>query len=50
MQSIRAEFTLGNDSVAADLRADATPLFLALADLLLRQSEAEQDRAREQHC
>jgi len=48
LQSIRAEFTASNKTVAATLREDASPLFLALADLLLRQSEAEQARAQEQ--
>ena len=48
LQSIRAEFAAGNDTIAAGFREDASPLYLSLADLLLRQSEAEQDSARQQ--
>jgi len=48
LQSIRAEFTAGNETIAAAFREDASPLFLALADLLLRQSETEPDGEREQ--
>jgi CHAT domain-containing protein len=48
LQSIRAEFSAGNETIAADLREDATPLFLALADLLLQVSETEPDPERQQ--
>lgn len=48
LQVLRAEFAAGNVSVSAALREDATPLYLSLADLLLRASDGESDRAREQ--
>jgi len=48
LQSIRAEFSAGNETIAAAFREDASPLFLSLADLLLRQSETEPDAARQQ--
>ncbi|MDX1697803.1 MAG: CHAT domain-containing protein, partial [Thiohalobacterales bacterium] len=48
LQSIRAEFTASNETIAAGLREDAAPLFNALADLLLRQSETESDGKRRQ--
>ena len=48
LQSIRAELTASNETIAAAFREDASPLFLELADLLLRQSETQPDREREQ--
>ncbi len=40
-KSIRAEFTASNETIAATFREDASPLFLALADLLLREGETD---------
>ena len=48
LQSIRAEFTAGSEDIASSLREDASPLFLALTDLLLRESETERDGAQQQ--
>ncbi len=48
LQSIREEFTASNESIAASFREDASPLFLGLTDLLLRQSEATTDTAQTQ--
>lgn len=48
LQSLRVEFTAGNETISAAFREDASPLFLALADMLLRQSETEQDSDRRQ--
>ena len=48
LQSIREEFTASNETIAASFREDASPLFLGLADLLLRESEASTDVAQTQ--
>jgi CHAT domain-containing protein len=48
LQSLRAEFAAENETVSAGLREDATPLFLALADLLLRASEMAGEGGRQQ--
>jgi len=48
LQSIREEFTASNEIIAASFREDASPLFLGLADLLLRQSETTTDAAQTQ--
>jgi len=48
LQSIRAEFTASNEEIAAAYRDDAGPMFLEMADLLLRQSEAANDSDQEQ--
>lgn len=48
LQSIRAEFTASSEQIAASFREDASPLFLQLADLLLRRSEAVPDRTQQQ--
>lgn len=48
LQSIREEFTASNETIAASFREDASPLFLGLADLLLRQSETAADEAQTQ--
>ena len=48
LQSIREEFTASNEIIAASFREDASPLFLGLADLLLRQSETTTDTVQTQ--
>ncbi len=48
LQSIREEFTASNEGIAASFREDASPLFLGLTDLLLRQSEETADAAQTQ--
>lgn len=48
LQSIREEFTASNETIAASFREDASPLFLGLADLLLRQSETATDEVQTQ--
>jgi len=48
LQSIREEFTASNETIAASFRDDASPLFMQLADLLLRQSDAATDAAQTQ--
>jgi CHAT domain-containing protein len=48
LQAIRDEFTASNETIAASFREDASPLFLGLADLLLRQSETTTDAAQTQ--
>jgi CHAT domain-containing protein len=48
LQAIREEFTASNEQIAAAFREDASPLFLGLADLLLRQSEVTGDAAQTQ--
>lgn len=48
LQSIREEFTASNETIAASFREDASPLFLGLADLLLRESETTKGDAQTQ--
>ena len=48
LQSIRAEFTASSERIAANFRADASPLFLQLVDLLLRYSDSVPDKAQQQ--
>jgi len=48
LQSIRAEFTASSEHIAAGFREDAAPLFLQLADLLLRRSDTAPDKPQQQ--
>jgi CHAT domain-containing protein len=48
IQAVRAELDNGSEGVAASFRADAAPVFLELADLLLRASEDGSDTAQVQ--